>query len=260
MLRALASVLQRGLFYTLRLYLSSDASFRGGPAERAAAEERERLQRQGEQEAERLKLQMQEEAEQRRQEALAAAEELKKKVWSMWTPNAFSKINVLQIKAKPRTPPPVDEAAERERAALGDKISQLQERMRQRKEELAKQKESESQAAASGPSLSELEKQKMEKMRQFIAQARDAKGIPPGQSALSGLSKPSMLAPLGGVAEGLFVMSVSPTELQRCQLRSAFTGSRCIIMFTTVQVAAKNCWNLLVLFVPHLHYPHCDRL
>lgn len=112
----------------------------------------------------------------------------------------------LQVKAKPRTPQPVDEAAERERAALGDKISQLQERMRQRKEELAKQKESETQAAAAGPSLSELEKQKMEKMRQFIAQARDAKGIAPGQSALSSLPKPGMLTPLGGggLADGLF--------------------------------------------------------
>lgn len=160
-------------------------STRGGPAERAAAEEKERLHRQAEQEAERMRQKMQEEAEQRHQEALAAAEDLKRKA-----------------KAKPRTPPPVDEAAERERAALGDKISQLQERMRQRKEELAKQKESESQAAAAGPSLSELEKQKMEKMRQFIAQARDAKGIPPGQSAISSLSKPGMLSPLGGLAEG----------------------------------------------------------
>jgi hypothetical protein len=59
----------------------------------------------------------------------------------------------------------VDEAAERERAALGDKISQLQERMRQRKEELSKQKEADVQAASAGPSLSDLEKQKMEKMR-----------------------------------------------------------------------------------------------
>ena len=108
-----------------------------------------------------------------------------------------------QVKAKPRTPPPVDEAAERERAALGDKISQLQERMRVRKEELAKQKETESQAAAAGPNLSELEKQKMEKMRQFIAQARDAKGIAAGQSALSSFPKPGMLSPLGGVAEGV---------------------------------------------------------
>ena len=108
-----------------------------------------------------------------------------------------------QVKSKPRTPPPVDEAAERERAALGDKISQLQERMRQRKEELAKQKESETQAAAAGPSLSDLEKQKMEKMRQFIAQARDAKGVAPGQSVLSSLPRPGMLSPLGGVAEGL---------------------------------------------------------
>jgi hypothetical protein len=61
--------------------LSSNASARGGPAERAAAEEKERLQRQAEQEAERARHQMQEEAEHRRQEALAAAEELKKKVW-----------------------------------------------------------------------------------------------------------------------------------------------------------------------------------
>jgi len=161
-------------------------STRGGPAERAAAEEKERQrQRLAEQEAEQARQQMQEEAEQRRQEALAAAEELKKKV-----------------KSKPRTPPPVDEAAERERAALGDKISQLQERMRQRKEELAKQKESETQAAAAGPSLSDLEKQKMEKMRQFIAQARDAKGVAPGQSVLSSLPRPGMLSPLGGVAEG----------------------------------------------------------
>ena len=100
----------------------------------------------------------------------------------------------------------MDEAAERERAALGDKISQLQERMRQRKEELSKQKEAEVQAASSGPSLSDLEKQKMEKMRAFIAQARDAKGIAPGQSALSSLGKPGLLSPLGG-AEGLFIFS-----------------------------------------------------
>jgi hypothetical protein len=80
--------------------------------------------------------------------------------------------------------------------------------MRQRKEELSKQKESEIQAAAAGPSLSELEKQKMEKMRQFIAQARDAKGIPPGQSAISSLHKPGMLSPLGGLGEGLFVFTV----------------------------------------------------
>jgi hypothetical protein len=168
--------------------------------------EKERLQRQAEQEADRVRLQMQEEAEQRRQEALAAAEELKKKVWSLRTSNARSLLHILQVKAKPRTPPPVDEAAERERAALGDKISQLQERMRQRKEELAKQKESEIQAAAAGPSLSELEKQKMEKMRQFIAQARDAKGIPPGQSAISGLHKPGMLSPLGGIGEGILIL------------------------------------------------------
>ena len=102
----------------------------------------------------------------------------------------------------------MDEAAERERAALGDKISQLQERMRQRKEELSKQKETEVQAASSGPSLSDLEKQKMEKMRAFIAQARDAKGIAPGQSALSSLGKPGLLSPLGGGAEGLlFIFS-----------------------------------------------------
>jgi hypothetical protein len=63
----------------------SDVAFRGGPAERAAAEEKERLQRQAEEEAERVRQQMQEEAEQRRQEALLAAEELKKKVCNMWT-------------------------------------------------------------------------------------------------------------------------------------------------------------------------------
>ena len=120
---------------------------------------------------------------------------------------AQSRVNKFQVKAKPRTPPPVDEAAERERAALGDKISQLQERMRQRKEELSKQKEAEVQAASSGPSLSDLEKQKMEKMRAFIAQARDAKGIAPGQSALSSLGKPGLLSPLGGGAEGLFIFS-----------------------------------------------------
>ncbi len=101
----------------------------------------------------------------------------------------------------------MDEAAERERAALGDKISQLQERMRQRKEELSKQKEADVQAASAGPSLSDLEKQKMEKMRAFIAQARDAKGIAPGQSALSSLGKPGLLSPLGGGAEGLFISS-----------------------------------------------------
>jgi hypothetical protein len=178
--------------------LSSDVAIRGGPAERAAAEERERQQRQAEQEAERMRQKMQEEAEQRRQEALAAAEELKKKVRNIAAPNVQS-FETWQVKAKPRTPPPVDEAAERERAALGDKISQLQERMRLRKEELAKQKDSETQAAAAGPSLSDLEKQKMEKMRLFIAQARDSKGIAPGQSAISSLGKPSMLSPLGGL-------------------------------------------------------------
>ncbi len=141
--------------------------------------------------------------------------------------------NILQAKAKPRTPPPVDEAAERERAALGDKISQLQERMRQRKEELAKQKESESQAAAAGPSLSELEKQKMEKMRQFIAQARDAKGIPPGQSAISSLSKPGMLSPLGGLAEGLFVLFAPSNQSLKLQHHSAFSVCGRIIVHSS---------------------------
>jgi len=65
------------------LFLSSNTASRGGPAERAAAEEK---QRQAEQEAERARQQVQEEADQRRQEALAAAEELKKKVSSMVTP------------------------------------------------------------------------------------------------------------------------------------------------------------------------------
>jgi hypothetical protein len=62
--------------------MTSHLGIRGGPAERAAAEERERQQQQAEQEAEHLRQKMQEEAEQRRQEALSAAEELKKKVRS----------------------------------------------------------------------------------------------------------------------------------------------------------------------------------
>ena len=68
------------------LHPSSNTDSWGGPAERAAAEEKERQrQRLAEQEAEQARQQMQEEAEQRRQEALAAAEELKKKVGNIVT-------------------------------------------------------------------------------------------------------------------------------------------------------------------------------
>jgi flagellar biosynthesis/type III secretory pathway M-ring protein FliF/YscJ len=83
-LRALVFVLRLGVMLWQLFLLSFDTVIRGGPAERAAAEEKERQQRQAEQEeAERTRQKMQEEAEQRRQEALAAAEELKKKVWGI---------------------------------------------------------------------------------------------------------------------------------------------------------------------------------
>lgn len=165
----------------------------------------------------------------------------------------------MQVKSKPRTPPPVDESAERERAALGDKISQLQERMRQRKEELAKQKESEAQAAAAaGPSLSDLEKQKMEKMRQFIAQARDAKGIAPGQSALSSLPKPGLLSPLGGNAEGLYMFLLYVAAHSR-HFSFVLVHTDCPVLypiFTLKQVVGKSCcWTLFLPFVPSLIAP-----
>lgn len=203
-----------------------------------------------------MRQKMQEEAEQRRQEALAAAEELKKKVRNIAAPNVQS-FDTFQVKAKPRTPPPVDEAAERERAALGDKISQLQERMRLRKEELAKQKDSETQAAAAGPSLSELEKQKMEKMRQFIAQARDAKGIAPGQSALSSLGKPGMLSILGGFAEGSYIFYSAQSNSM--PISSKTNAWERFIALTLQQVAGKSCWNLLQPLVLLPHFPLCDR-
>jgi hypothetical protein len=115
--------------------------------------------------------------------------------------------------------------------------------MRQRKEELAKQKESESLAAAAGPSLSELEKQKMEKMRQFIAQARDAKGIPAGQSALSSLTKPGVLSPLAGLAEGLFKFSVACPLLKAIE-RDAPTlwWNQCSLLCRRREKAAGTTW------------------
>ena len=119
--------------------------------------------------------------------------------------------------------------------------------MRVRKEELAKQKETESQAAAAGPNLSELEKQKMEKMRQFIAQARDAKGIAAGQSAISSFSKPGMLSPLGGVAEGVHTSPRSPTPpppLSHHPVQhdcAAFESSRSCLNRRRKEVARTSC-------------------
>ena len=90
-LRVLVLVHQQGVLFLQLLCMTSHPGIRGGPAERAAAEERERQPHQAEQEAEHLRQKMQEEhlrqkmqeeAEQRRQEALSAAEELKKKVRS----------------------------------------------------------------------------------------------------------------------------------------------------------------------------------
>jgi colicin import membrane protein len=81
--------------------VSPYADVRGGPAERAAAEEKERQQQQADHEAELERQKRQEEAEQkrqeeaerRRQEALAAAEELKKKVWNMSPAKIQSRFN-----------------------------------------------------------------------------------------------------------------------------------------------------------------------